>query len=39
MIENNYGLEKETEFLSSKGYKLLGNIQWDSVFIKNDFQI
>ena len=39
MIENNYGLEKETEFLSSNGYKLLGNIQWDSVFIKNDFQI
>ena len=39
MIENNYGLEKETEFLSSKGYKLLGNIEWDSVFIKNDFQI
>ena len=39
MIENNYGLEKETEFLSSKGYKLLGNIQWDSVFIKNNFQI
>jgi len=39
MIENNYGLEKETEFLLSKGYKLLGNIQWDSVFIKNDFQI
>ena len=22
-----------------KGYKLLGNIEWDSVFIKNDFQI
>lgn len=39
MIENNYGLEKETEFLLNKGYKLLGNIQWDSVFIKNDFQI
>ena len=36
LIENNYGLEKETQFLESKGYKLLGNIQWDSVFIKND---
>jgi FkbM family methyltransferase len=39
LIENNYGLEKETEFLKSKGYRLLGNIQWDSVFVKNDFQI
>ena len=37
LIENNYGLEKETEFLVSKGYKLLGNIQWDSVFVKNEF--
>lgn len=37
LIENNYGLQKETEFLSQKGYKLLGNIQWDSVFVKNDF--
>jgi FkbM family methyltransferase len=34
LIENNYGLSKETEFLISKGYKLLGNIQWDSVFVK-----
>lgn len=39
LIENNYGLEKETEFLNNKGYKLLGNIQWDSVFVKNDFII
>lgn len=39
LIENNYGLEKETEFLISKGYKLIGNIQWDSVFVKNDFLI
>ena len=37
LVENNYGLEKETEFLKSKGYKLIGNIQWDSVFVKNDF--
>lgn len=36
LIENNYGLQEETEFLKSKGYKLLGSIQWDSVFIKND---
>jgi len=39
LIENNYGLEKETNFLISKGYKLLGNIQWDVVFIKNNFVI
>lgn len=39
LIENNYGLDNETNFLISKGYKLLGNIQWDSVFIKNDFII
>jgi FkbM family methyltransferase len=36
LIENNYGLDKETTYLISKGYKLLGNIQWDSVFVKND---
>lgn len=35
LIENNYGLQKETEFLSSKGYTLHSNIQWDSVFIKS----
>jgi FkbM family methyltransferase len=35
LIENNYGLEKETEFLKGKGYKYLGNIEWDSVFVKN----
>jgi FkbM family methyltransferase len=34
LIENNYGLEKETSFLNSKGYTHAGNIQWDSVFIK-----
>jgi FkbM family methyltransferase len=39
LIENNYGLGKETEFLISKGYKLLGNIEWDSVFVKNNFII
>lgn len=39
LIENNYGLEKETEFLISKGYKPLGNIQWDVVFVKNTFNI
>ncbi len=39
LIENNYGLQKETEFLKSKGYKLLGNIQWDVVFVKNDFNL
>ncbi len=39
LIENNYGLQQETEFLINKGYKLLGNIQWDSVFVKNDFVI
>lgn len=39
LIENNYGLQKETDFLISKGYRLLGNIQWDSVFVKNDFEI
>lgn len=39
LIENNYGLKKETDFLNSKGYRLLGNIQWDSVFIKNSFII
>jgi FkbM family methyltransferase len=37
LIENNYGLDKETNFLISKGYKLIGNIQWDAVFIKNNF--
>ena len=35
LIENNYGLDKETEFLQEKGYKHYGNIEWDSVFIKN----
>lgn len=36
LIENNYGLQKETEFLESKGYKLFGNIQWDLIFVKNE---
>ena len=36
LIENNYGLDKETEFLISKGYKFFGNIQWDAVFVKNN---
>jgi FkbM family methyltransferase len=35
LIENNYGLQKETDFLISKGYRVSGNIQWDTVFIKN----
>jgi FkbM family methyltransferase len=35
LIENNYGIDKETEFLTSKGYKLIGNIQWDCVFVKD----
>lgn len=35
LIENNYGLEKEYDFLISKGYKLLGNIEWDCVFVKD----
>ena len=39
LIENNYGLEKETQFLIDRGYRLLGNIQWDSVFVKNDYTI
>jgi FkbM family methyltransferase len=36
LIENNYGLSEETEFLKQKGYTLAGNIQWDCVFIKNN---
>jgi hypothetical protein len=39
LIENNYGLTSETEFLKSKGYSLVGNIQWDAVFVKNTFKI
>ena len=39
LIENNYGLSEETEFLKSKGYTLFGNIQWDAVFVKNTFKI
>jgi FkbM family methyltransferase len=35
LIENNYGIEKETEFLNKKGYNFIGNIEWDCVFIKN----
>ena len=36
LIENNYGLKKETNFLNLKGYTHVGNIQWDSVFVKNN---
>ena len=36
LIENNYGLEDEAEFLKAKGYTMIGNIQWDSVFLKNN---
>jgi len=39
LIENNYGLEKETEFLKNNGYKILGNIQWDTLFVKNEFEL
>jgi FkbM family methyltransferase len=35
LLENNYGIEKETQFLAEKGFRVLGNIQWDVVFIKN----
>lgn len=34
LLENNYGIEKETLFLESKGFKILTNIQWDVVFVK-----
>jgi FkbM family methyltransferase len=34
LLENNYGISKETEFLIQKGFRVLGNIQWDVVFIK-----
>jgi len=37
LIENNYGLNEETEFLKEKGYSLVGNIQWDCVFVKNNY--
>jgi len=36
LLENNYGIDKETQFLESKGYKILTNIQWDVIFIKNN---
>jgi hypothetical protein len=39
LIENNYGLDKESQFLASKGYNHIGNIQWDSVFVKNNNNI
>jgi FkbM family methyltransferase len=39
LLENNYGIEKETEFLIANGYRVLTNIQWDVLFIKNDFII
>jgi len=34
LLENNYGIDKELNFLTSKGFKVLGNIEWDVVFIK-----
>ena len=37
LIENNYGISEETEFLKQKGYSLTGNIQWDCVFVKNNY--
>ena len=39
MLENNFGIDKETDFLISKGYRVLTNLQWDVLFIKNDFII
>lgn len=35
LLENNYGIDKEFNFLVSKGFKVLGNIEWDVVFVKN----
>jgi hypothetical protein len=35
LLENNYGIDKESNFLISKGFKVLGNIEWDVVFVKN----
>jgi FkbM family methyltransferase len=35
LLENNYGIESETKFLIDNGYKILTNIQWDVVFVKN----
>jgi len=34
LIENNYGLQKESQFLYDNGYTYLGNAGWDAVFIK-----
>lgn len=34
LLENNYGIENEAKFLDEKGYKILGNIEWDVVFVK-----
>ena len=34
LLENNYGIDNELKFLEEKGYKVLGNIQWDVVFVK-----
>jgi FkbM family methyltransferase len=34
LLENNYGIDKEFNFLTSKGFKVLGNIEWDIVFVK-----
>jgi len=35
-IENNYGLEKETKLLQSKGYRLWKRIAWDDIFVRDD---
>lgn len=35
-IENNYGLERETKYLKSKGYSLWKRVGWDDFFVKSD---
>lgn len=34
LLENNYGIEKESQFLLSKGFTILGSLEWDVVFVK-----
>ena len=34
LMENNYGIDRETKLLSEKGYNYIGNIEWDAVFLK-----
>lgn len=36
-IENNYGDDTIKNYLESKGYNLHCKLQWDDIFIKNDF--